>query len=126
MGPDAPVAAVADLPLGVLVVDAVDAVAEVPQEVAGSQSSPNAGRSPTSSSTPRIGFRRSAKSWFPPVPTDCVLAAAGILSRERRGTWSWYSLRPQPLELLGELLRAGGPLADRPARLADTDRAQRC
>ena len=46
-----------------------------------------------------------------------VLVAAGVLARERRGTWSWYSLNPQPLALLGDLLRDGGPLADRLAPL---------
>jgi ArsR family transcriptional regulator len=44
-----------------------------------------------------------------------VLVTAGILERERRGTWSWYRLLPEPLRTLEELLRAGGPLADRPA-----------
>lgn len=47
-----------------------------------------------------------------------VLVAAGILDRERRGTWSWYSVVPGPLETLETLLRSGGPLADRPARLS--------
>jgi ArsR family transcriptional regulator len=45
-----------------------------------------------------------------------VLVTAGLLTRERRGTWSWYSLVPEPLEALGHLLREGGPLADRLAR----------
>ena len=55
-----------------------------------------------------------------------VLVTAGVLSRERRGTWSWYSLVPEPLETLGYLLREGGPLADRPAPLTDEERAARC
>ncbi|UMO99970.1 helix-turn-helix transcriptional regulator [Amycolatopsis sp. EV170708-02-1] len=42
-----------------------------------------------------------------------VLVSAGILERERRGTWSWYSVVPEPLETLSDLLPAGGPLADR-------------
>ncbi|MCG8917712.1 metalloregulator ArsR/SmtB family transcription factor [Actinokineospora sp. PR83] len=54
-----------------------------------------------------------------------VLVAAGILARERRGTWSWYTACPQPLAMLGDLLRAGGPLAG-PARLTGADRGQRC
>lgn len=55
-----------------------------------------------------------------------VLVSAGLLTRERRGTWSWYRLVPEPLETLGRLLREGGPLADRPAPLSDDDRATRC
>jgi ArsR family transcriptional regulator len=55
-----------------------------------------------------------------------VLVTAGILARERRGTWSWYSLVPEPLETLGHLLREGGPLADRPAPIANDDRANHC
>ncbi len=55
-----------------------------------------------------------------------VLVSAGILERERRGTWSWYSVVPEPLETLETLLRSGGPLADRPARLSREDRASRC
>ena len=45
-----------------------------------------------------------------------VLVSAGILARERRGTWSWYSVVPEPLAGLETLLRPGGPLADRRAR----------
>ncbi|SED63807.1 DNA-binding transcriptional regulator, ArsR family [Amycolatopsis tolypomycina] len=51
-----------------------------------------------------------------------VLVTAGILTRERRGTWSWYRVVPEPLETLGGLLAAGGPLADRPAPLRDAPR----
>lgn len=54
-----------------------------------------------------------------------VLVSTGILERERRGTWSWYSVVPEPLEDLGTLLRPGGPLADRPARLSDAAYASR-
>lgn len=55
-----------------------------------------------------------------------VLVSAGILERERRGTWSWYSVVPEPLETLSDLLRAGGPLADRTARLTAAERDARC
>jgi ArsR family transcriptional regulator len=55
-----------------------------------------------------------------------VLVTAGILERERRGTWSWYSLVPEPLETLEALLRSGGPLADRPATIAAADREGHC
>ncbi|EME51211.1 ArsR/SmtB family transcription factor [Amycolatopsis decaplanina] len=55
-----------------------------------------------------------------------VLVSAGILERERRGTWSWYTVVPEPLATLGTLLRSGGPLADRPARLTDPERDARC
>lgn len=44
-----------------------------------------------------------------------VLVTAGILERERRGTWSWYRLVPEPLAALEVLLRAGGPLVARRA-----------
>ncbi|MFJ8916551.1 ArsR/SmtB family transcription factor [Amycolatopsis sp. NPDC102389] len=46
-----------------------------------------------------------------------VLVTAGILDRTRRGTWSWYSILPEPLRSLETLLRTGGPLADRTAPL---------
>ncbi|MFE6613373.1 ArsR/SmtB family transcription factor [Amycolatopsis sp. NPDC057786] len=55
-----------------------------------------------------------------------VLVSAGILERERRGTWSWYSVVPEPLATLSGLLRSGGPLADRPALLTDRERGARC
>ncbi|MEV0071219.1 metalloregulator ArsR/SmtB family transcription factor [Amycolatopsis sp. NPDC050768] len=55
-----------------------------------------------------------------------VLVSAGILTRERRGTWSWYSLVPEPLETLQALLRAGGPLVDRIAPVDGSERARRC
>ncbi|MFD5247145.1 ArsR/SmtB family transcription factor [Amycolatopsis sp. NPDC058340] len=55
-----------------------------------------------------------------------VLVSAGILERERRGTWSWYTVVPEPLETLETLLRSGGPLADRPARLSEARRDTRC
>jgi DNA-binding transcriptional ArsR family regulator len=44
-----------------------------------------------------------------------VLVTAGILDRERRGTWSWYRIRPEPIQALESLLSPGGSLADRPA-----------
>ncbi|WP_414941813.1 ArsR/SmtB family transcription factor [Amycolatopsis sp. cmx-11-51] len=55
-----------------------------------------------------------------------VLVTAGILERERRGTWSWYRIVASPLETLESLLRSGGPLADRPARLTENIRPSRC
>lgn len=39
-----------------------------------------------------------------------VLVDAGILDRERRGTWSWYRLRGEPFEVLQTTLRPGGAL----------------
>jgi ArsR family transcriptional regulator len=45
-----------------------------------------------------------------------VLVKAGILARQRRGTWSWYRLLPEPLQAMEELLRPGGPLVDEPGR----------
>lgn len=41
-----------------------------------------------------------------------VLVDAGVLSRERRGTWSWYTIQPEPLAIMEQLLRPGGPLRD--------------
>jgi ArsR family transcriptional regulator len=55
-----------------------------------------------------------------------VLVTAGILARERRGTWSWYTIVPEPLRTLEALLGAGGPLADRPATITAADREDRC
>jgi ArsR family transcriptional regulator, arsenate/arsenite/antimonite-responsive transcriptional repressor len=43
-----------------------------------------------------------------------ILVRAGVLSRERRGTWSWYRVRPEPLELMSTLLQPGGPFRDDP------------
>jgi Predicted transcriptional regulators len=37
-----------------------------------------------------------------------VLVEAGILERERRGTWSWYRLREEPFALLHDLIRPDG------------------
>jgi ArsR family transcriptional regulator len=45
-----------------------------------------------------------------------VLVKAGILARQRRGTWSWYRLLPEPLRALEALLRPGGLLVDKPGR----------
>ncbi|HVK24060.1 MAG TPA: metalloregulator ArsR/SmtB family transcription factor [Actinokineospora sp.] len=44
-----------------------------------------------------------------------ILVAAGILSRERRGTWSWYRVEHDPLAAMETMLRAGGPLREHPA-----------
>jgi ArsR family transcriptional regulator len=33
-----------------------------------------------------------------------TLVKAGVLTREKRGLWSWYSLVPEPLETLRKLL----------------------
>lgn len=34
-----------------------------------------------------------------------VLVEAGLVTRQRRGTWMWYALVPGALDSLGELLR---------------------
>lgn len=34
-----------------------------------------------------------------------VLADAGLVSRERRGTWMWYSLAPEAVDRMLEFLR---------------------
>lgn len=44
-----------------------------------------------------------------------ILVRAGLLSRERRGTWSWYRVRPETLDLMTTLLQPGGPFRDDPA-----------
>ncbi|MEU0468423.1 metalloregulator ArsR/SmtB family transcription factor [Amycolatopsis sp. NPDC006131] len=51
-----------------------------------------------------------------------ILVKAGILSRERRGTWSWYRIVHEPLELMDHLLRPGGPLRDEPGEDDDPTR----
>lgn len=43
-----------------------------------------------------------------------ILVGAGLLSRERRGTWSWYRLEPEPLDVMSLLLQPGGPFRDDP------------
>lgn len=45
-----------------------------------------------------------------------ILVRAGLLTRERRGTWSWYRLVPEPLEIMSTLLQPGGPIRDNPPR----------
>src|SRR3954471_6264744 len=40
-----------------------------------------------------------------------VLVQAGVLSRERRGTWSWYRLCPDALAPSAAWLHGEGPLA---------------
>jgi ArsR family transcriptional regulator, arsenate/arsenite/antimonite-responsive transcriptional repressor len=44
-----------------------------------------------------------------------ILVQAGILERERRGTWSWYRPTQQPWDVMEQVMRPGGPLRDRPA-----------
>lgn len=39
-----------------------------------------------------------------------ILVGAGVLRRERRGTWSWYRIDHEALETLSRLLSLGGPL----------------
>lgn len=43
-----------------------------------------------------------------------ILVQAGLLSRERRGTWSWYRVESKPLDLMSALLEPGGPFRDDP------------
>jgi ArsR family transcriptional regulator len=44
-----------------------------------------------------------------------VLREAGWISGERRGTWIWYSLRPEAVERFQRLARAIEPATGRPA-----------
>lgn len=57
-----------------------------------------------------------------------VLVSAGLLDRERRGTWSWYTVRREPLTLLQDAVRPGALLspsetcsADAPAESQHVD-----
>lgn len=43
-----------------------------------------------------------------------ILVQSGLLSRERRGTWSWYRVEPKPLDIMSALLEPGGPFRDDP------------
>lgn len=49
-----------------------------------------------------------------------VLVDAGILDRERRGTWSWYRLRDEPFQLLQDAIQPGGVLL-RPSASCDEE-----
>ena len=44
-----------------------------------------------------------------------VLREAGWISGERRGTWIWYSLRPDAVDRFRRLANAIEPVASRPA-----------
>jgi ArsR family transcriptional regulator, arsenate/arsenite/antimonite-responsive transcriptional repressor len=44
-----------------------------------------------------------------------VLRDAGWISGERRGTWVWYSLRPEAVVRFRELASSFGPVAPLPA-----------
>lgn len=50
-----------------------------------------------------------------------ILVRAGLLSRERRGTWSWYRVQPEPLDLMSTLLQPGGPFRDDPGAVPRED-----
>jgi ArsR family transcriptional regulator len=53
-----------------------------------------------------------------------VLREAGWISGERRGTWIWYSLRPEAAERFQRLAGDLGPAGGRPAgALASTARS---
>jgi ArsR family transcriptional regulator, arsenate/arsenite/antimonite-responsive transcriptional repressor len=41
-----------------------------------------------------------------------ILVEAGLLTRERRGTWAWYTLVPDRLAQVGAVLDGGAPGAD--------------
>lgn len=43
-----------------------------------------------------------------------ILVDAGVLSRARRGTWSWYRVEHEALDEMELILRAGGPLRAKP------------
>ncbi|MCP2246401.1 ArsR/SmtB family transcription factor [Lentzea aerocolonigenes] len=41
-----------------------------------------------------------------------ILVNAGVLQRERRGTWSWYRVDETVLDTVAQLLTPGGPLRE--------------
>ena len=41
-----------------------------------------------------------------------ILVNAGVLQRERRGTWSWYRIDNAAIDALAAVLAPGGPLRD--------------
>ncbi|WP_245744122.1 ArsR/SmtB family transcription factor [Lentzea fradiae] len=41
-----------------------------------------------------------------------ILVQAGVLSRERRGTWSWYRIDNAAIDTLAAVLAPGGPLRE--------------
>ena len=41
-----------------------------------------------------------------------ILVKAGVLQRERRGTWSWYRIDNAAIDTLAVVLAPGGPLRD--------------
>ncbi|MFD9701537.1 ArsR/SmtB family transcription factor [Lentzea sp. NPDC059081] len=41
-----------------------------------------------------------------------ILVNAGLLTRERRGTWSWYRINAEALDAMADLLAPGGPLRE--------------
>ncbi|MFD3746603.1 ArsR/SmtB family transcription factor [Nocardia sp. NPDC058633] len=43
-----------------------------------------------------------------------ILVDAGVLSRTRRGRWSWYRVEHEALDEMELILRAGGPLRASP------------
>ena len=51
-----------------------------------------------------------------------VLVKAGVLARERRGTWSWYRVCPEAWQALSAILEHGGLLVRRPATDPDSCR----
>ncbi|MCS7484589.1 metalloregulator ArsR/SmtB family transcription factor [Umezawaea endophytica] len=53
-----------------------------------------------------------------------ALVSAGVLRRERRGTWSWYSIDHAVMDMMESLLRPGGPLRDIPGTATGT--SSRC
>lgn len=50
-----------------------------------------------------------------------ILVQSGLLSRDRRGTWSWYRVEPKPLDIMTALLEPGGPFRDDPRPRPDCD-----
>ncbi|WP_174185447.1 ArsR/SmtB family transcription factor [Nocardia barduliensis] len=50
-----------------------------------------------------------------------ILVEAGVLSRERRGTWSWYRVEHDAMNSMEDILRPGGPLRAEPRHTTDCD-----
>lgn len=54
-----------------------------------------------------LGFRQPTVSHHLKLMTE-----AGLLNRERRGTWSWYSVNHSGLQKLRSILEPSAPLTD--------------
>lgn len=52
-----------------------------------------------------------------------VLTQAGLISREQRGTWAWFTVNPDRMRDLSQLFNANPPTIGEPQRLTATTSA---